>query len=46
MGPVSVSLVLLLVSAVRAFQYAELAQYVDSHQEEYVEVTPTLASSR
>ncbi|XP_034730285.1 cytosolic non-specific dipeptidase [Etheostoma cragini] len=29
--------VLLLVSAAEAFQYTELAQYIDSHQEQYVE---------
>lgn len=44
MGPFVASVVLLVVSAVRAFQYAELAQYVDSHQEEYVEVNRMLAS--
>lgn len=38
MGPFAASYILLVVSAVRAFQYSELAQYVDSHQEEYVEV--------
>lgn len=38
MGPFTASYILLVVSAVRAFQYTELAQYVDSHQEEYVEV--------
>lgn len=30
--------VLMVISTVRAFQYAELARYIDSHQEEYVEV--------
>lgn len=30
--------ILLVISSVHAFQYTELAQYVDSHQEEYVEV--------
>ena len=30
--------ILLLISTVRAFQYTELAQYIDSHEEEYVEV--------
>ncbi len=30
--------ILLVISAVHAFQYTELAQYIDSHQEEYVEV--------
>ncbi|XP_037533120.1 cytosolic non-specific dipeptidase [Nematolebias whitei] len=29
--------ILLLISSARSFQYTELAQYVDSHQEEYVE---------
>lgn len=38
MGHFAASYILLVVSAVRAFQYTELAQYVDSHQEEYVEV--------
>lgn len=38
MGPFAASYILLVASAVRAFQYTELAQYVDSHQEEYVEV--------
>lgn len=38
MGPPAASVILLLVSAVRAVQYTELAQYVDRHQEEYVEV--------
>uniref|UniRef100_A0A3Q3GAW4 Carnosine dipeptidase 1 n=1 Tax=Labrus bergylta TaxID=56723 RepID=A0A3Q3GAW4_9LABR len=32
-----VSVILLVVSTVHAFQYTELAQYIDSHQEEYVE---------
>lgn len=44
MGPFAASVVLLVVSAVRAFQFTELAQYVDSHQEEYVEVNRMLAS--
>lgn len=44
MGPFAASVILLVVSAVRAFQYTELAQYVDSHQEEYVEVNQILAS--
>lgn len=30
--------ILLVISTVHAFQYTELAQYIDSHQEEYVEV--------
>lgn len=42
MGPFAASVILLVVSAVRAFQYTELAQYVDSHQEEYVEVNEIL----
>lgn len=42
MGPFAASVILLVVSAVRAFQYTELAQYVDSHQEEYVEVNQML----
>lgn len=41
MGLLIVPAVLLVISAVHAFQYAELAQYVDSHQEEYVEVYGT-----
>lgn len=44
MGPFAASVILLVVSAVRAFQYTELAQYVDSHQEEYVEVNEILTS--
>lgn len=38
MGPLAASIILLVVCGVRAFQYTELAQYVDSHREEYVEV--------
>ncbi|XP_037639534.1 cytosolic non-specific dipeptidase isoform X2 [Sebastes umbrosus] len=30
--------ILLVISTVHAFQYSELAQYIDIHQEEYVEV--------
>lgn len=44
MGHFAASVILLVVSAVRAFQYTELAQYVDSHQEEYVEVNEILTS--
>lgn len=29
---------LLVISSAHAFHYTELAQYVDSHQEDYVEV--------
>lgn len=41
MGPFAASYILLVISAVRAFQYTELAQYIDSHQEDYVEVNLT-----
>ncbi|KAM9310694.1 cytosolic non-specific dipeptidase [Pholidichthys leucotaenia] len=37
MTPRVVPFILLLVSTSYAFQYTELAQYVDAHQEEYVE---------
>ncbi|XP_049586554.1 cytosolic non-specific dipeptidase [Syngnathus scovelli] len=37
MNPTGILLSLLLFSGVRGFQYTELANYVDSHQEEYVE---------
>lgn len=30
--------ILLVISTVHAFQYTELVRYIDSHQEEYVEV--------
>lgn len=30
--------ILLVTTTVRAFQYTDLAQYIDSHEEEYVEV--------
>lgn len=33
----TVASVLMVISCVSAFQYSELAQYIDSHQEEYVE---------
>lgn len=33
--------ILLVLSTVHAFQYNQLAQYVDEHQEEYVEVRMT-----
>lgn len=38
MGPFTASFILWVISAARAFQYTELAHYVDSRQEEYVEV--------
>lgn len=38
MNPQVLPSILLLISAAHAFQYMELAQYVDSHQDEYVEV--------
>lgn len=31
-------LILLVIAAAHAFQYTELVQHIDSHQEEYVEV--------
>ena len=30
--------ILLVLSTIHAFQYTELVRYIDSHQEEYVEV--------
>lgn len=39
---------LLVVSTVQAFQYTELTQFIDSHQEEYVEVqyhSPSLSNT-
>uniref|UniRef100_A0A1A8C5V0 Carnosine dipeptidase 1 (Metallopeptidase M20 family) n=1 Tax=Nothobranchius kadleci TaxID=1051664 RepID=A0A1A8C5V0_NOTKA len=37
MNPQTLLLILLLLPAARAFQFTRMAQYVDSHQEEYVE---------
>ncbi|MEQ2210957.1 hypothetical protein XENOCAPTIV_022966 [Xenoophorus captivus] len=34
----TLSIVLLVISYAQAFQYIKLVQYVDDHQEEYVEV--------
>lgn len=38
MDPRVLPFILLVISAVHAFQYTELVQHIDSHQEEYVEV--------
>lgn len=44
MSVLEFSYVLLLVSCVRAFQYTELMQHVDSHREEYVQVRLIISS--
>lgn len=38
--------ILLVISAVHAFQYSELVKYIDMHQEEYVEVRYALKKKR
>lgn len=38
MDPKVLPFILLVISTVHAFQYTELVQHIDSHQEEYVEV--------